>query len=82
MWCACRCSVKFSNYLAGEKGAGCFTLYVLWLCFCRFLAVPWVGLQSVIVVFPGNTHLLLVIPYCMFVNYNYQTNYVYNKDKI
>ena len=30
------------------------TSYVLWL----FLAVPWVGLQYVIVVFPDHTHLL------------------------
>ena len=28
---------------------------VVWL----FLALPWVGLQFVIVVFPGQTHLLL-----------------------
>ena len=35
---------------------GCLvTVYVLWL----FLAVPWVGLQCVIVVFPDHTHLLL-----------------------
>ena len=26
---------------------------------CLFLTVPWVGLQSVIVVFSGHTHLLL-----------------------
>ena len=31
-----------------------FTKNVLWL----FLAVPWVGLQCVIVVFPDHTHLL------------------------
>ena len=31
------------------------TINVLWL----FLAVPWVGLQCVIVVFPDHTHLLL-----------------------
>ena len=30
-------------------------LYILWL----FFAVPWVGLQCVIVVFPDNTHLLV-----------------------
>ena len=30
------------------------TLNVLWL----FLAVPWVGLQCVIVEFPDHTHLL------------------------
>ena len=30
------------------------TKHVLWL----FLAVPWVGLQCVIVVFPDHTHLL------------------------
>ena len=29
-------------------------IYVLWL----FLAVPWVGLRCVIVVFPDHTHLL------------------------
>ena len=26
---------------------------------CLFLTVPWVGLQSMIVAFPGQTHLLL-----------------------
>ena len=26
---------------------------------CLFLTVPWVGLQCVIVAFPGHTHLLL-----------------------
>ena len=25
---------------------------------CLFLTVPWVGLQFVIVAFPGHTHLL------------------------
>ena len=30
------------------------TINVLWL----FLTVPWVGLQYVIMVFPGHTHLL------------------------
>ena len=30
------------------------TISVLWL----FFTVPWVGLQCVIVVFPGHTHLL------------------------
>ena len=30
------------------------TINVLWL----FLTMPWVGLQSVIVVFPDHTHLL------------------------
>ena len=36
----------------------CFvTINVLWL----FLAVPWVGLQCVIVVFPDHTHLLFVV---------------------
>ena len=25
---------------------------------CLFLAVPWVGFQSVIVAFPGHTHLI------------------------
>ena len=30
------------------------TINVLWL----FLMVPWVGMQCMIVVFPGHTHLL------------------------
>ena len=33
------------------------TVSVLWL----FLAVPWVGLQGVIVVFPEHTHLLFCV---------------------
>ena len=28
-------------------------------CVCSFPAVSWVGLQSVIVVFPGNTHFII-----------------------
>ena len=32
------------------------TINVMWL----FLAVPWVGLQCVIVVFPDHTHLRFV----------------------
>ena len=33
------------------------TVNVLW----RFLTVPWVGLQCVIVVFPDHTHLLFFL---------------------
>ena len=46
--------------------AGCFTLIVfllaLFLVFgalCLFLTVSWVGLQCVIVAFPGQTYLFL-----------------------
>ena len=35
------------------------TINVLWL----FLAVPWVGLRCVIVVFPDHTHLLFGIAF-------------------
>ena len=28
---------------------------------CLFLTVQWVGLQSVIVAFPGHTHFLIVM---------------------
>ena len=36
----------------------CFvTVSIRWL----FLAVPWVGLQSVIVAFPEQTHLLFLV---------------------
>ena len=49
--------------MAEEERNGCFTL-----CFCccvavivpfLYLAVPWIGLWSVVVAFPGHTHLLL-----------------------
>ena len=54
-------SLVFTN----EEGTGCFTLtffsdaVVNVLCF--FLTVPWAGLQSVIVTFPGRTHLFYEI---------------------
>ena len=35
------------------------TVVVLWL----FIAVPWVGLQCVIMVFPHDTYLLFLV-YC------------------
>ena len=56
-------SFLFCNHLDGEERAGCFALLslsswclvvVVWL----FLAVPWVCLQFVIVIFPDHTHLL------------------------
>ena len=48
---------------------GCFALDVLWLLvICVFLTVPWIGLQFVIVPFPGHIHepihgVLLLIAY-------------------
>ena len=50
--------------LYGE--AGCFTLFVFLVCLVivivlwLLLAVPWVGLQCVIVIFPDHTNLLLL----------------------
>ena len=46
-----------------EKRAGCLTLFVFLVsrgCYCTvfLLAVPWVGLQCLLVVFPDHTHLL------------------------
>ena len=56
----------FCNHLAEEEIAGCFTLIVFLLellivfgALCLFLAVSWVGLQCVIVAFPGHTYLFL-----------------------
>ena len=37
------------------------TIHVL----CLILAVPWVGLQFVIVVFPDHAHLLFVVVLCL-----------------
>ena len=54
---------RVCNHLGGEKKNGCFTL-IAFQChltvsvLCLFLTVPWVGLQCVIVAFPGHTHLL------------------------
>ena len=54
-------SVLVYNNIAGEEKAGCFTLIefyrhltvsVLYL----FLTMLWVGLQCVIVAFPGHIH--------------------------
>ena len=62
---------SFAIILKRKEKAGCFaiivykcsvTINVLWL----FLAVSWVGLQYVIVVFPDYTHLFLNITYIFF----------------
>ena len=37
-----------------------YLVFVVWL----FLAVPWVCLQFVIVVFPDHTHLLFLVTIC------------------
>ena len=42
--------------------AGCFTFiaysHVTVTVLCLFLTMPWVGMQCVIVTFPGHTYLL------------------------
>ena len=53
-------SFYFCNYLAGEEIAGCFklcsrclvTVSVLWF----FLTMQWIGLQSVIMIFPDHIY--------------------------
>ena len=56
MWYDSLCSFWFSNHLAGEVRADCFTLTVSVLCL--FLTGRLVGLQSVIEAFSNNTNLL------------------------
>ena len=53
-----------NNHLTEEERASCFILLLLLLAchvaisvLCLFLAVSWAGLWSVIVAFPGHTHL-------------------------
>ena len=66
--------------------AGCFTLIVflleLFLVFgvpCLFLTVPWVGLQCVIVAFPGHTYLFLrYITYDCFFSFLFHLPYYRN----
>ena len=60
--CITLCPVQFCNHLEEEEklllSYRCLvTLNVL----CLFLAVPWVGLWCVIVVFPVHTHLLFYL---------------------
>ena len=42
-----------------------FVFLVSCVCWCSVAHVPWVGLQCVIVVFPGHTHFVSV-PYCLY----------------
>ena len=60
--------LAFDTKHISEERAGWFTLIALMMYFdCKcyvisvFLAVPWFGLQCVIVVFPDHTHLLLLL---------------------
>ena len=58
--------LRFCIHLAEEKRVGCFTLLcALLLCgwLCLFLRVSWVGLWSVIKVFPAHTQLNFVTVY-------------------
>ena len=58
----CCVSYQFCNHLAEEERTGCFTLIASW-CLVTVnvlwfsLAMPWVGLQCVILVFPGHTQI-------------------------
>ena len=72
MSCYCKSSsqakgTKSTSFLTRKERSGFrslgfmnMTVNVLWL----FLAMPWVGLQFVIVVFPDHTHLLYVMGSC------------------
>ena len=57
------CLCPFCNHLNGEERAGCFAKFVFLVsldCEWLFLAVSWVCLHFVIVVFPDHTHLLFL----------------------
>ena len=55
------CALLCCNYRYGEEGAGCFALFVfLMIVVWLFLAVTWVCLQFVILVFPDHTYLLFL----------------------
>ena len=51
-------SFSLCHNLAEEERGGCFTLLFGCSVLCLFLMVRWVGLQLVIVAFPGHTHFL------------------------
>ena len=61
---------SFAIILMGKRelfallGLSCWCLViVVWL----FLAVPWVSLQFVIVLFPGQAHLLFLLRICRII---------------
>ena len=54
---------SFCNHLDGDERDSCFAKFVFLVyhdCCVAILAVPWVFLQFVIVVFPDHTHYLLL----------------------
>ena len=54
---------RCQKVLIWSKGLKC----VVAVCvLCLFLMVPWVGLQSVNVAFPGNTHLLFAMTAALY----------------
>ena len=60
-----RTQPKYSSQLSlvGSTMIQLVLIIILNICVCvlwLFLRVPWIGLQSVIVAFPGHTHLLVL----------------------
>ena len=59
------CPFKFCNHSVGEEREIaallklCYCYRVAVSVLCLFLVVSWVGLQCVIVAFPGHIHLRL-----------------------
>ena len=65
-------SFYLCNHLVKKERVNCFTLIVFLLLsafgtLCLFLTLPLVGLQCVIVVFPGHTYLLFDVHYLSFI---------------
>ena len=52
--------IQAPNGLAAVRYKVVVRWYSAFVVAVLFLTVPWVGLQSVIVAFPGHTHLLFV----------------------
>ena len=65
------CPLYFCNHQDGEKRAGCSLSLSSWclaMVVLPFLAVPWVCLRFVIVVFPDHTHLLFKLSFVSNLN--------------
>ena len=61
--CITLCPVQFCNHPEEKEKADCFAIIVLQMycyykCSEALLAVLWVSVQCVIVVFPDHTHLI------------------------
>ena len=76
LWCSSCCPFCFSNHLSEEERAGCLILTVFWLSvLCLYVTILCVGLQCVIVAFPGYKPYLVSVQFTIFLTFFYTRVY-------